>query len=52
MNLRSGGAAVDATDDEIQIVVQVVPGAQMLRDCLPIEPPEQVQPVDKNDGFE
>ena len=52
MYLGSGSAAVDATDDEIKIVVQVVTGAQMLRNGLPIESPEQVQPVDENDGFE
>ena len=40
MYLGSGSAAVDATDDKIKIVVQVVTGAQMLRDSLPMEPPE------------
>ena len=52
MYLGSGSAAVDATDDEIKIVVQVVTGAQMLRDSLPMESPEQVHPVDQNDRFE
>src|ERR1035438_9219669 len=52
MYFCSGGAAIDATDDEVKIVVQVVTGAQMLRDGLPIESPEQVQPVGENDRFE
>jgi len=38
MYLGSGTAVVDATDDEIKIVVQVVIGAQMPRDSLPVEP--------------
>jgi hypothetical protein len=49
---RSRGAAVNAPDDKIKIVAEIVAGAQMLRDGLPIEPPEQVQPVDKNDRLE
>ena len=52
VNLRSGGAAVHATDDEVQIVMQIVASAQMLRDCLPVESPKQVQAVDKDNGFE
>jgi hypothetical protein len=52
VNLCSRGAAVHATDDEVQIVMQIVAGAQMLGDCLPVEPPKQVQAVDKDDGFE
>ena len=52
VNLCPGGAAVHATDDEVQIVMQIVASAQMLRDCLPVEPPKQVQAVDKDNGFE
>src|SRR4051812_18092009 len=46
VNLCSRGAAIHATDDEVQIVMQIVPSAQMLRDGLPVEPPKQVQAVD------
>src|SRR5579863_10504876 len=52
VNLCSRGAAVHAADDEVQIVMQIVPSGQMLRDCLPVEPPKQVQAVDKDNGFE
>ena len=52
VNLRPGGAAVHATDDEVQVVMQIVAGAQMLRDGLPVESPKEVQAVDKYDGFE
>src|SRR5580704_8622506 len=40
VNLCSRGAAVHATDDEVQIVRQIVPSGQMLRDCLPVQPPK------------
>ena len=40
VNLRPGAAAVHAADDEVQIVMQIVPSGQMLRDCLPVEPPK------------
>ena len=52
MYLCSGGAAVHATDDQVEIVMQIVPSGHMLRNCLPIEPPKQVQAVDKYDRFE
>ena len=52
VNLRPGGATVHAADDEVQIVMQIVASTQVLRDCLPIEPPKQVQAVDKDDRFE
>src|SRR5579863_2611554 len=52
VNLCSRGAAVHATDDEVQIVMQIVASAQMLGDCLPVEPPKKVQAVDKDNGFE
>src|SRR5579863_61062 len=52
VNLHPGGAAVHAPDDEVQIVMQIVPSAQMLGDGLPVESPKQVQAVDKDNGFE
>ena len=51
MYLCAGGAAVHATDDQVEIVLQIVPSGQMLRDCLPVESPKQVQPVDKDNGL-
>jgi len=49
MYFCSGSAAIDATDDEIKIDCPGCErGAQMLRDGLPIESPEQVQPVGEN----
>src|SRR5580692_6882866 len=32
VNLRPGGAAVHATDDEVQVVMQIVASTQVLRD--------------------
>ena len=52
MYLCAGGAAVHATDDQVEIVLQIVPQCcQMLRDCLPVESPKQVQAVDKDNGL-
>jgi hypothetical protein len=48
VNLFPRGAAVHATDDEVQIVMKIVPSAQMLWDCLPVESPKEVQAVDED----
>ena len=52
MYICSGGAAVHAPDDEVEIVLQIVSRSQMLWDGLPVESPEQVQAVDQDNRFE
>ena len=52
MNLRPARRAVHATDDQIEIVGRSVAIGNVMGDGLPVESPEQVQPVDKDNGFE
>jgi hypothetical protein len=48
VNYRSGGSRVYATDHEVEVVGNLIAFGHVFWHGLPIQAPEQVQPVDQN----
>jgi hypothetical protein len=52
VNYCSGGSRIYAADDQIEVVGNLIAFGHVFWHCIPIQAPEQVQPVDQNHRLE